>query len=329
MALDLRAPKPFPTVIDNTILVEYRSCPRRFFYRFIHDLAPRGGLSIHLHAGTIFALGVEHVRRKVFGPERLDLDSALVSAFKPMALAWGRVDPGDHPKNFVGVYSALEYYFDIYKPATDHIRPLILNDEPAVEFSFVLPIDVLHPETGDPILFCGRFDQLGLLHGETQIGEDEKTCTQLGPKWTAKWKLRSQFTGYTWGAQQYGHRLSTFVIRALCFRDRVNGPLFDTVEAIVYRPPWLVEAWLDGLHRTVRDMIRDWREWTEKPEDLSPFRQAFNDACSEYGGCAYTLLCNTPDPNGWLTEYETRHWDPTHRPLAGPADAISTQGDEE
>src|SRR3990172_5087025 len=84
-----------------------------------------------------------------------------------------------------------------------------------IEFSFAAAIpEVKHPETGDPILFCGRFDQLA-EYNKMLFVEDEKTTTSLGEQWRNNWDLDSQFTGYVWGAKQFGLPVVGAIVRGI------------------------------------------------------------------------------------------------------------------
>lgn len=318
MIANLSAHPSFPSVIDNTMRVDYVSCPRRFWFRFIHNLVPKG-VSIHLHTGSVIAMGLDHVRRRYYGPDHIPLETCLIEAFPLMAKAWNKIE-SDHVKNFTSAYRAVCWYFlQAYPPDRDRITPWQGPQGPASEFSFVLPIDVKHPETGNPILVAGRFDMLGVLDGQKKVIEDEKTCMQLGPKWANKWKLRSQFTTYTWGAIKYGHEVDTTFVRGICFRANGN---FDTVEAVVYRPQWMVDMWYEQLCREVKDMIHSW--------ETNTWSWAQNDACHEYGGCSYLPLCTTHDPQAWVdTEYKVMKWDPTVRPRAEPGQGGIADGDGE
>lgn len=303
---------PFPRVLDNTMITDFAMCPRSFQWRFLQNLVSHG-ISIHLHTGSVVAWGLEHVRRLVY--TGTPLDDALCSAFRVMAKAWNKVET-DHVKDFVGAFSAVDYYFSQYEPLTDHVQPLLIEGVQPFEFSFVLPIDVKHPETDEPILICGRFDLLGTM-GERKLIVDEKTCMQLGERWTKKWKLRSQFSTYVWGAQGYGHKLDTTIVRAICFR--ANGT-FDTAEAVVFRPQWHIDMWFEQTIRRVKAMIRAWEE--------NYFDLNLGETCTLYGGCPYITLCESEEPEKWLGSYKIHKWDPTTRPRAPANEVLSTHSGE-
>lgn len=303
MALDLRSRPSLPKVLDNTMVATFIECPRRLMWRHLFGLTR--GTGIDLHAGAVFARGMEVTRRAYYGGG-LPIDDALVYGIRAMAQEWGKVEvPDDEVKRFPRVVGALEYYFcaqDAFMPATDHVQPVMLEDkQPWVEWNFTYPIDVKHPETGEPFLYTGRFDMFGLLRGQRMVIVDEKTSQQLGGQWVSRWRMRSQFTGYIWGAQKYGHPVDTAIIRGIAFYKHNYG----SAEAIIYRQPWHIDMWYENLIRTVQRMVRCWEE--------GYFDMALGEACASYGGCMFQDLCDTPDPASWVPQYKVEHWNPLVR----------------
>lgn len=304
MALDLRSRPSLPKVLDNTMITTFIECPKRFAWRHLWGLAR--GLGIDLHAGAVFAKGMEVTRRFYYAdksPFKGNIDLALCEGIRAMAREWGKVEvPDDEVKRFPRVCGALEYYFrEAYLPATDHIQPIMLNGEPSVEWNAVAPIDVLHPETSEPFLITGRFDMFGLLRGERLVILDEKTSQQLGGQWIQRWRMRSQFTTYTWLAQTFGHKVDTSIVRGIAFYKHN----YATAEAIVYRQQWHVDMWYENVIRIVKRMVEQW--------ERGVFDMALGEACASYGGCMYQDLCDTPDPQSWLGQYKVEFWNPLVR----------------
>lgn len=297
-----RVDVPFPTVFDATKIRDLRGCPHKFF--LAHILGLRSTYpSIHLHAGGVFAKGQE-VYRKVFysthGTLNHDAHHALCQATIAMINEWGEEDYWlDHAKSLPNIILALEASFDEYPPATDVITPHMVEGEPAVEFNFVLPIPGLfHPKTSEPILYTGRFDMLAEYQGLLYV-EDDKTATSLGTSWLKQWDLRSQFTGYCWGASAYGKPAVGAVIRGTGIRKTK----FTFMQAIQDRQEWEIERW---LKQTTRDITRAMHLWEEGYWDYN-----LDDNCNEYGGCTYKPLCTKKNPERWISpDFEVRFWDP-------------------
>jgi hypothetical protein len=288
----------FPRAWDSTIHSAWKTCKRKFFERHVLGFRSMGN-SIHLVAGGAFASGVEATRKAFYG-DGLDPELAIGKGLVALALKWGDdplVEP-EHPKSMQHMADALVRYFDKYRLGEDRLRPMMLGGKPAVECNFAFPLDVKHPVTGEPILYCGRFDMLAEDDG-IGFGVDEKTTGQLGPTWGNKWDLRAQFTGYTLGARTYGVNIAGFVVRGIALYKNDIG----FAEAIVQRPQWMIDEWLEGLHLDIADAIRCY--------EMMKFPKVFDDACAGFSGCAYLRLCTTPDPEPFRkVYYEHDRWDP-------------------
>jgi len=163
----LRNKATFPQVIDSSILLT-TACPTKFFYQYCLNLSPVKK-SIHLHAGGAFAHAVE-TTRKSFYLEKKPLDHALYDGWRSLIVYWGDYDDvplegTGHYKDFINISAAFFDYFRNYNPETDHIQPFIKHDgSPAVEFTFSIPLPILHPDSGEPIIYAGRCDMIG-KHG--------------------------------------------------------------------------------------------------------------------------------------------------------------------
>ena len=128
---------------------------------------------------------------------------------------------------------------------------------------------------------------------------DEKTTSSLGQSWSKQWEMRSQFTGYCWAAQQYNLNPTGVVVRGVS----ILKTKYDTMEVISYRSPYEIDRWLGQVVRDIQRMIRCWEDgyWDYN----------LDHACSEYGGCAFTSVCKSSDPEAWLpTYFVKRVWDP-------------------
>lgn len=294
--------KTFPDVVDSTMRAAYVACPHKFFYEYIMQIAPQGS-NRDLVAGAAFAAGLCEARRAYY--ERgLDPDLAAAIGMEAIIKSWGHEDTfDDYVKSQTRMVYALDYYFEQYPMPTDIVQPLNLGGGKfAIESSFALPIpDTRHPETGDPILYAGRYDMLAVRDGVLYV-VDEKTTKQLGPSWSNNWTLRSQFTGYVWGAKSFGHPVAGAIVRGISFLKERN----DTQQVIVMRPQWQIDRWLHQLSKDVNNMIRDWQD--------NDWGYDLDAACSHYGGCPFMRLCDNQNPEALIDlYYGERKWDPLHR----------------
>lgn len=292
----------FPSVLDSTLMSHFRACPRSAQLSSFEHWKPRTR-SVHLHAGGAYARGLEVARLAYYG-EGLDERSAIEKGLLALIHAYGSFEcPPDSPKSLERMMGAFEFYFSQYPMTSDSATPARLPSGLGVEFSFAEPIDIAHPQTGDPLLYCGRFDMICDYAGQ-RYGEDDKTTSQLGASWSKQWDLRSQFTAYTWGARKAGIVLDGFIIRGVS----ILKTKYDTQQAITYRPAWVVDRWYNQLLHDVRRMIAAWESgyW-----DFN-----LDESCNSYGGCQFRKICMTEPEHiaNWLPiDFERRAWDPITR----------------
>lgn len=299
-------PEKFPEVISSSIRHDFNSCFRKGYYSQIMGIAPRGE-NVHLHFGLAYASAMEtfrHVYHTTAGDENFRFDEAAVAGFLKATEYYGDyTPPPEEAKNYDRLISCYIESLVAYDPRKDPVQTSIGPDHrPRVEFSFALPIEeVRHPVTGNPIIFSGRFDQLADFSDSLYVFDD-KTTKALGPSWGRQWELRSQFTGYCWGARESGLRVAGAIIRGM----GILKTKITTQESVVYRPPWMVDRWRTRLVWDLKRIVKCWTTgyWPHNGEE--------SGACSEYGGCPYTILCKSASPEAYIQS----HYRPyRYRPL--------------
>lgn len=314
----------FPRRLDNTILATHASCDHKVFRAHFQGLTPNA-ISPDLHAGGAFAKGME-VARKSLWIEKKPLKPALADATRAFLKYWGDYDPPDdwkgyaHPKSCGNTLLALWDYFREYAPGQDPIEPYMVGgNRPAVEFSFAIPMEVMHPDDGEPLLYCGRFDMLG-KYGNFLCVIDEKTTKGIGVKWADQWNMRGQFIGYCYAAQLYGIKVNTALVRGIA----IQKTQFTHAQAIISYEQWQIERWWRDANNKAQQMVDNWNQYqgyitatpvpvTVEEQELCLdlcFRHDYADACSAYGGCQFHKLCMSKTPSAWYGEYYERHWDP-------------------
>lgn len=311
-------PGEFPHYVDSSMRSAWAACKRKHLWSTILALYPTGK-SVHLIAGGAFAAGMEAARKRVFcspSPEAVSHYDCLEAAFVAFQKEWGDyIAPDNHAKSFVNTFCALDYYLTLYPPYSDNLQPLIRPDgSPAVEYTFAIPLeDCLHPQTGDPILFVGRFDMLGeYVTPEARIPciIDEKTTYSMGVGWADSWDLRGQFLGYLWALRQQGLKISHAAIRGVA----IQKTQFKVETALPEYPDHLIERWAWQLRKDVLDMIEAYNnvgfDALESPwlDDMYPYN--FADSCASYGGCAFARLCLAKDPEPFFINYIRHRWNP-------------------
>lgn len=291
----------FPYTFDSTMLAAFASCPQKMFRTYVEHWKPKSE-SVHLVAGGAFAKGIE-VARKAFYEEGQPKDVAEGAGLQALIQAYGDFEcPTDSAKSLERTAGALEFYYASYPFGECGLTPIKFPDGRwAIEFSFAEPLDIVHPVTGDPILYTGRLDCIGEFAGGI-YGVDEKTASSLGASWSKQWEMRSQFTGYQWAANRAGVNMQGSLVRGVS----ILKTKYDTQQAITYRSPYEVERW---YKQTLRNIARAIEMWKEGYWDYD-----LNGACAEYGGCNMVSICKSADPENWLPMYfDKRVWDPLAR----------------
>lgn len=291
----------FPEVFDSSILATLKECPQKFWKTYCEQWKPKEP-SVHLHAGGAFAHGVERARTAYY-VEGVSADDSVAAGLGALLAYYGDFEcPPDSAKSAERTAGALEFYFDRYPLSHDQAYPITLpSGKRGIEFSFSHPLPILHPTTGNPILYCGRMDAILSYAGGVFIC-DEKTTTSLGPTWSKQWDLRSQFSGYAWGCREAGIRVDGVIVRGVS----ILKTKYDTQEAISYRPEWQIERWYEEMLEWVEEAITCWK--------TRRFRHNLDHSCADFGGCHFRQVCLSQDQQTWLdTYYEQRHWDPVTR----------------
>lgn len=293
----------FPHEIDSSLRKNFVSCNRKSYYSDFRSIRPKGE-NQHLLFGGAFARGLEIFRKTYYG-EHLGFDESMRRGAIALIKEYGWFEPPENsPKTLENCLACLDSFFSVaYPPDTDPIRPFITETgEPAVEFSFALPIpDVTHPEDGGPILYTGRFDMLA-KKGNAVFVNDEKTAGQLGTNWANQFKLSSQITGYCWAAKQFGHSVQGAYIRGV---SPQKTQIKHQIEYVT-RTEWEMDRWLEQLKLDIDQMIWCWNN--------DYWHYNIDDACGSYGGCPFLPLCRQKDPEPWIKQdYEVYHWSPLEK----------------
>lgn len=309
----------FPQAWDSTMLKSFRSCPQLMFKQYMHHWKPRSE-SIHLIAGKAFASGLEVMRRAYFERDATP-EEALGLGLQALIDEYGPTDAGrfvKEAKSLERMAGALEYYAHVAFPLeTDDATPVALaHGRRAIEFSFALELDpnLRHPVTGEPLLYCGRADQVVDYAGGVYV-EDDKTTSTIGDRWAEQWKLRSQFTGYCWAGRQLWENVQGALVRGIAIRK--TG--YDHTQHPTPRPGALIDKW---HAQSIRDIKRAIECWTTGYWDYD-----LDEACTHYGGCIFRDVCGSADEQPWLEAGFTRKvWNPILRLESEPENELAILG---
>lgn len=293
---------PFPDYIDSTMHKDLSGCDYLYYIAWIRRLKAKGQ-NIHLHFGGCYALGLEIFRKSFYGSD-LSYQESFKNMCNAVILEWNDFITPEYPasgnlKTLEACLIALKSYFEEYPPGEDVIKPFMTDEGPAVEFNFAIPIpNTIHPTTGNPILYTGRFDMLG-VYGKALFIDDEKTTGSLGPSWAKQWKLSGQITGYIWAGCKYDFNIKGAIIRGVSILKASNGHMM----VIEQRPQWMIDEWLEKLVYDVNRAIKNWENNT--------WIKALDNSCNNYGGCKMMDLCVNQDPEPWIESgFEHNSWNP-------------------
>ena len=292
---------PFPTVLDSTIVGTFKRCQRKGYLEYFEHWKPKS-LSVHLHAGAAFAKGLE-VAREAFFVEHRTVEDSTALGMGALLRAYGDFEcPEDSAKSANRMAGALEYYFNAWPLGADGATPVEFpGGRHGIEFSFAEPLPIMHPETGEPLVYVGRMDQVVNFAGGVFV-EDDKTASSLGASWPKQWDLRSQFTGYAWGCQQAGLKTDGVLVRGVS----ILKTKYDHMEAVSYRPQWQIDRWYSETMDFIEGMVEAWKK--------GKYRHDLDHACTDFGGCPLRMVCMSQDESVWLEQYfEKRVWDPVNR----------------
>ncbi len=295
---------PFPEALDSTTLAAFRACPQKAFRTYIQHWKVKSE-SVHLRAGKAFASGLEVARRAYYEAGQSKEDAEALGVAELMKVYGDFECPPESGKSLERTAGALEFYFSAYPLDSDAATPLILpSGKRAIEFSFAEPLPgILHPETGNPLLYTGRADMIVDFAGGVYI-HDDKTTSSLGASWSKQWDLRSQFTAYCWAAGRgaLGITPNGVLVRGVS----ILKTKYDTQQAVADRSAWEVDRW---LAQTLRDVKRMLEAWESGLWDYN-----LDHACADFGGCPLLRVCKSKEPETWLEmDFEQRVWDPLVR----------------
>ena len=301
---------PFPHLVDSTMLSALDACEVKWLFEFGHHLSPLA-INPDLHAGGAFSHAIESTRRAYYG-DNLRADQALAIGIKALISFWGDFTPPEkNPKTCEAMIGALADYFREYPLEEDLYRPHILADgAPAVEFTFSIPTDIRHPETGDPILYGGRSDMIANYDDQWLCILDEKTTKAFYGDWASIWGMRGQFLGYCFAGQTYGYATTRAVIRGIA----ILKTKYHHLQVIEEYSQWQIDRWWETTNKKIAKMVQVWEDnsWTH----------SYGDACGSYGGCTFLPLCTSHQPEDGFSNFQRRVWDPLKKdptwPEGGP-----------
>jgi hypothetical protein len=277
-------------------------CPELFKRQFVDNLRLAEQNSVDLHFGACFARGMEFAR-KYFYVRGWTPEDSFEMGVGGMEEMWGNFQaPTGSNKTLPRLIGALRYYFERWPLENEELTPV----EGGIECSFAIDLPILHPETGLPLQYAGRFDMLATDSNGRYYIVDEKTTGRLGDSWYLQWDMDSQMTGYIWAVKNWPTMYLEPDVEVMA---QVRGVSilkndYGHAEVNVVRSQHMIDEWYEQLLHDVQHMIVCWKsKWWD---------QSFSQACTDYGRvCEYAMLCKSADAERLIEgNYKEVIWNP-------------------
>lgn len=262
------------TTFDSSSLGTYISCPRKYYWRYVRHLLPRGYKSAPLDFGTAI-----HEALRIWYTTH-DAEEAI-STFHDL---WDeRLE--DNKRTHEKGIELLSGYFKKYERET---------------FTWISEPETVFKLDFYGNTFVGRFDGVIDFQGLPLI-IDHKTATRMGSSYFYKFRPDMQMSAYVWAARQlFGDEIAGALINVLYFTTKKMGYF----RSIVERQDWEIQEFLDVASRNIEEIKSKDRE---DHMDWEP-RWAY---CQHWSTCMFRDLCTEKNPEPLVQSmYRVDEWDP-------------------
>ncbi len=316
---------------DNTRVSEFRTCPRKFFYRHVMDWVSVGfsppllfGSSWHSAMDEVWKVMSESNNAQSLGTQ--EVAELGYAAFMKTWVEGGGPETDDideewqYRLSFRNPMVALEMLYGY----VDARRSLFQRDSfelLSIEQPFAVPLD---PED-ETLFYVGRFDKVFRVKEGIIIGEHKTTslyARQGGfrPMFIDSFSPNSQVDGYLHAARVlYGDEVKSCWIDAALVH-KTEHDFFKIIP--IERQFNQLDAWLWETHHWIDEIEGNWNAVKEQSVNGSdePYMAAFpknTSSCQDFArNCPYIDLCKMiPNPIGRDLPggYEEEHWSPFER----------------
>lgn len=292
---------------DATSLSAYAKCPRYYQYKHLQGWT-QFNKSVHLWFGGHYAKALESYHKLRYEGASPDEATATV-VLNALVDTWQHeldengvripdtgeaIDYPDEVKNRFTLIRSIVWYLDQHR--TDDSEVLIIDNKPAVELSFSLPLS-------DSILYCGHMDRVQNVAGQGNFVVDQKTSkATISARYFYQYNPDFQMSGYSWaGKIMFDIPISGVVIDAA--QIAVGFTRFS--RGFVHKAPQSLDEWQDNA--------LSWIEEAQQATRSGRFKMNCT-SCNDYGGCEFRKICERiPEHRMRLLEsdYVQRPiWDP-------------------
>lgn len=315
----------FPQIISNTDLSLLSQCHLRYFRERIQHLRRKNSVyNEDLSAGGAFAKGIQEVREAYY-KKGLSEQTALEMGKFRLQEEMEKEEETDEGqlKSPERMKLALETYFKKFPLADEELIPVYDEEgKLGVEYGITAELPILHPETGEPLIFKGKLDLLGSENGKLYI-LDEKTTKAIPKNQAALLQASGQFLGYAWLAQQKGHKVSEARIRKVSIQVKE----IKVEEFVIPLTQFAIDRWYEALLDKLISLVLHYDDFRadlefndETPDETVHFTPdyqlgctafyrpcSFIDACTSKGG--HEILYDIREDDDGLSAFKQVCWD--------------------
>jgi hypothetical protein len=283
---------------DSTSLGEFKTCPRKYYYRIIRGLAPLD-ISAHLVFGLAYHAALEAFDRAL--TKGSDYDAAvLIAARAALDATWD--NDLDRPwvseektKTRDTLLRTVIWYLDFFKD--ESMKTVVFSDNrPAVEISFRFDSGLKAKLTGENYIFCGHLDKVVSFLGRKYIVDRKTSKSELNDSYVAHYTPDNQVSLYAIaGGIVLDQPVAGILIDAV--QVQVNGSRFHRFQVDRNKQQleeWLNDAefWLNQAEQCAKDDY--WPMQDKACGNFERVKPLSEDSFGGYsGGCPYREICST------------------------------------
>lgn len=281
--------------LDNTMLSDWKTCPRLFWLRHRRFLVPRK-TSVALEFGAALHKGLDVYYSK---------DRNVLEAVMAFTKLFQQYEGLDDRRTLLKGAELLSAYHTAFagEPWEDHGGELYFEVEIAPALNY-----------------CGIIDRIGRFQEEWTV-HDFKSSTMPGAFVV---RPNDQFTGYVMGAAAHlGEPFRNSLVSILgVYKTSVGGFLKGKKGE---EPRSVIQRHLTPRSGTeIEEFLRNavyWADQIREADRLKVYATNTVNCATKFGLCAYHLLCSV-NCGAWETiidlNYQVEKWDPGARELVAP-----------
>ena len=304
--------------LDNSTIQEFRSCPRKAYFRYVRHWRMDGPEPVYFSFGSAWHSGLDALYKTFYesrsaagktspGWNKLRQSDEFAHALTEVAsqafiavwteAGWPLEPDPDQYSDFKArtPTKAREMFFYYYKELAEHMNrwTLIQTEQP-----FVVPLDTEDEE----LFYSGRIDKVI----EDELGTmwllEHKTSTLFSKAsgfrhdFVQSFSPNSQVEGYMYAVrflQSQGQLPEMPFGGVYVDASLVHKTSFHFKRIPIYYDEMLVAEWLDD--------VRHWHNTYSDSVKQQAFPRATNNCFNKYNACTYLHLCRSfPSMKHWL-----------------------------